>query len=170
MSHWFAVPALAQAAGPAPLVVVDHTFLYVSIITGVLSLLSTVFAGIMAYLVAKLNTKADVAAVERTEAAVAVVAVKDKLAEVQSVTDTKVDATLQAVTIIKDHVNHNLRIVLAELAEALERLAAKSRKKADRIAADKARKALVDHDAGQALVDAKVAAAQQHGETVKLVK
>lgn len=65
----------------------------IQIVTGVVSLLGTVFTGVMAYLMAKLNKKADAAAIE-TEV------VKTELVKTQNITEDKlnkiVDVSSQA--------------------------------------------------------------------------
>lgn len=130
-------PGSAQTPDPAAQAVVvrDNSQVWVLVITSLFTLLGSVFTGIMAYLMARLNAGAKVAAIA---------------ADVQAARSTE---TLKTVNAVHTLVNHNMRVALATAAVLARRVAELTKKPADVKVADAAELRVVEHDKAQADVD-----------------
>ena len=123
-----------------------------SIVTGTLSLLGTVFTGWMAYLMAQLNQRAK-------EAAIEVKQVKRVLSAATATTDAKLDGIAEVSAKTHTLVNSNMAVQLRLNAVIARRLANLTGEESDARAADLAEQLDREHSAKQATVDTAAAAA-----------
>lgn len=125
---------------------IDLTTMVLSIITSIVALIGTMFTGLIAYMIARLNSKAEQV---RVIAAVASEQSKD---------------TLKVANDIHTLVNSNMRVALQANATMARRIADITGRPGDDAEADKAAKAVVDHDLGQAQLDKEKADARRDNE------
>lgn len=112
-----------------------------AIIGGVVTITTTVFGGVMTYLMYKIQRQGAVAAVKAAE-------VSDKLETTNKIVDTKLGE-------IHTLVNSQYGTALATIATDKRRIANDSKLPADILAAEDAEKLLAEHVAKQAVVDKK---------------
>ena len=131
-----------------PLVVAPTSSDFViTVVTSVVALIGTIFTGVMAYLMAKLNNKAATAETNRVEVAT-------KLQSTTQQAVVKADETLAVANTIHTLVNNNMHVALAATAVMAQRIADITQLPADVEQARKSAQAVTDHDKGQATVDA----------------
>jgi hypothetical protein len=132
----------------------------VSLITAVVSLIGTMFTGILTYLMARLNARAAVAAkaVEQVSeraavAATAVEQVKKDLSTSQDVVNEKLDKAQETADKTHTLVNSNMGAQLKMHASLCRRMAEKTHEPDDIAAANQAERLLAEHEGKQAAVD-----------------
>ena len=138
---------------PVPVAVTstDHTAL---IINSVFSLLSILVTGIVAYFLKNLDKKAAVAEIGRADIKFDGIRARAET-QVHRVEEVdRAEATLKAVNIIHTLVNNDMHNALATSAILARKIADLTRAPADIEVAVVAEKAVVNHDKGQAKVDA----------------
>lgn len=147
------VPQPQQMVTPVPVAVtnIDHTQLYITTIGTILTLLIT---SVMTYMVAGVKAKAEIAEADRMQ-------IKATLAASTEQASRKADETLKVANTIHHLVNNDMRIALQTAATLARRIADLTGTDTDKASADKAQKAVDDHDAGQKKLDAERAANPQ---------
>jgi len=138
---------------PVPVAVTstDHTAL---IINSVFSLLSILVTGIVAYFLKNLDKKAAVAEIGRADIKFDGIRARAET-QVHRVEEVdRAEATLKAVNMIHTLVNNDMHNALATSAILARKIADLTKLPVDIEAAVVAEKAVVDHDKGQAKVDA----------------
>jgi hypothetical protein len=130
------------------------------LITAVVSLIGTMFTGVLTYLMARLNARAAVAAkaVEQVSeraaiAATAVEQVKKDLTISQDVVNEKLDKAEKIAVMTHTLVNSNMGAQLKMHALLARRMADKTHEPDDISAAKQAERLLAEHEGKQAVVD-----------------
>jgi hypothetical protein len=118
----------------------------VAMATAVISLVGTMFSGVMAYLLARLNQQTESASVK-------VEAVKRRLDETTSATSHKLDGLAKVAKDTHTLVNSNMAAQLRLNAAVTRRLAGVTGRPEDAKAADLAEALYGEHEAKQAKVD-----------------
>jgi preprotein translocase subunit YajC len=149
--------ALAQLPAPQPVqqpvpvvqsgpvaVVESNQAMWIAVATSVVGLLGTVFTGLMAFFMARLNKQADAA----TQIAQTGLDKGEKILVASS-------KTLEVATASHILLNHDRHVILQSNAVLARRIAEITKSQADIKTADDADKAVIEHDLGQARADAK---------------
>lgn len=124
------------------------------IVTAILAFLSTCFTGVMAYLLARMNTKQGMVATKVEDAAVKVEEVKTTLAISNQVTKEELHEIKEVGIATHTLVNNNMGIQLKINVVALRRIASLcDATLEDKEAAEMAEKLYSEHMAKQAIVD-----------------
>jgi preprotein translocase subunit YajC len=118
--------------------------MWIAISTSVVGLLGTIFTGIMAFFMQRLNKQADAA----TQIAQTGLEKGEKILVASS-------KTLEVATASHVILNHERHVLLQNNAVLARRIAEITKSQADIKTADDADRAVVEHDAGQARADAK---------------
>jgi preprotein translocase subunit YajC len=118
--------------------------MWIAISTSVVGLLGTIFTGVMAFMMARLNKQAEAA----TQIAQTGLDKGEKILSASS-------KTLEVATASHKILNHGRHVLLQNNAVLARRIAEITKSQADIKTADDADKAVVEHDAGQERADAK---------------
>lgn len=120
----------------------------VLIANSVIALIGTIFSGVMVYLMARLKTKTEKAAVE-------VKAVATKLDKKSTVAEEKLNAIAKVADATHKLTNSNMGVQLRISAVQARRISDLTRDKADALAAIEAETLLLEHQTNQDRVDEK---------------